>query len=134
MIITAADDYPLLDLLWTFVLFFALLVFFWLIITVFGDLFRRHELSGWAKAGWTVFVIVLPLIGSFTYLITQGRAMADRDVRQAEQAKQQIDDHIRSVAAPGFRGVDEIAHAKELLDRGAISREEFEQLKLRVLA
>jgi Short C-terminal domain/Phospholipase_D-nuclease N-terminal len=133
MIITAADDYPLLDLLWTFVLFFALLVFFWLIITVFGDLFRRHELSGWAKAGWTVFVIVLPLIGSFTYLITQGRAMADRDVRQAEQAKQQIDDHIRSVAAPGFRGVDEIAHAKELLDSGAISQEEFEQLKRRAL-
>ena len=132
--ITAADDYPLLDLLWTFVLFFALLVFFWLIIMVFGDLFRRHELSGWAKAGWTVFVIVLPLIGALTYLITQGRAMADRDVRQADQAKQQIDDHIRSVAAPGFRGVDEIAHAKELLDRGAISREEFEQLKLRVLA
>jgi Short C-terminal domain/Phospholipase_D-nuclease N-terminal len=132
--ITAAGDYPLLDLLWTFVLFFALLVFFWLIIMVFGDLFRRHELSGWAKAGWTVFVIVLPLIGAFTYLITQGRAMADREVRQAEQTKQQTDDHIRSVAAPGFRGVDEIARAKELLDRGAISQEEFEQLKLRVLA
>jgi Short C-terminal domain/Phospholipase_D-nuclease N-terminal len=131
--IGAADDYPLLDLLWTFVLFFALLVSFWLIITVFGDLFRRHELSGWAKAGWTVFVIVLPLIGSFTYLITQGRAMADRDVRRVQQAQQQTDDYIRSVAAPGFRGVDEIARAKELLDRGSISQEEFDQLKRRVL-
>jgi hypothetical protein len=131
--IGAADDYPLLDLLWTFVLFFALLVSVWLIITVFGDLFRRHELSGWAKAGWTVFVIVLPLIGSFTYLITQGRAMADRDVRRVQQAQQQTDDYIRSVAAPGFRGVDEIARAKELLDRGSISQEEFDQLKRRVL-
>jgi hypothetical protein len=131
--IGAADDYPLLDLMWTFVLFFALLVSVWLIITVFGDLFRRHELSGWAKAGWTVFVIVLPLIGSFTYLITQGRAMADRDVRRVQQAQRQTDDYIRSVAAPGFRGVDEIARAKELLDRGSISQEEFDQLKRRVL-
>jgi uncharacterized membrane protein len=131
--IAAADDYPLLDLLWTFVLFFALLASFWLIITVFGDLFRRHELSGWAKAGWTVFVIVLPLIGSLAYLITQGRAMADRDARQLQQAQQRTDDYIRSVAAPGFQGVDEIARAKELLDRGSISQEEFDQLKRRVL-
>jgi hypothetical protein len=131
--IGAADDYPLLDLLWTFVLFFALLISFWLIITVFGDLFRRHELSGWAKAGWTVFIIVLPLIGSLTYLITQGRAMADRDVRRVQQAQQRTDDYIRSVAAPGFRGVDEIARAKELLDRGSMSQEEFDQLKRRVL-
>src|SRR4051794_24972672 len=127
--IAAADDYPLVDLLWTFVLFFALLVYFWLIITVFADLFRRHDLSGWAKTGWAAFVLVLPLIGSLTYLITQGRAIADRDGRQASQAKQQTDDYIRSVAAPGYHGVDEIARAKELLDRGAIPQEEFEQLK-----
>ena len=129
----AADDYPLLDLLWTFVLFFGLMVFFWLVITVFGDLFRRRELSGWAKAAWSVFVIVVPLIGSLSYLITQGRAMADRDAAHARQAQQQLDDHIRSVAAPGFRGVDEITRAKELLDRGAISQDEFEQVKRRVL-
>jgi hypothetical protein len=131
--ITAADGYPLADLMWTFVLFFALLVYFWLIITVFGDLFRRHDVSGWGKAGWSVFVIVLPLIGSLTYLITQGHAMADRDVRQVHQARKQTDDYIRSVAAPGFHGVDEITRGKELLDRGAISQEEFEQLKHRVL-
>jgi hypothetical protein len=131
--ITAADDYPLADLMWTFVLFFALLVYFWLIITVFGDLFRRHDVSGWGKAGWSVFVIVVPLIGALSYLITQGRAMADRDGRQVERAQQQTDDYIRSVAAPGFHGVDEIARGKELLDRGAISQEEFEQLKHRVL-
>jgi hypothetical protein len=131
--IAAADDYPLLDLMWTFVVFFGFVVFFWLLITVFGDLFRRHDLSGWAKAGWIVFVLLLPLIGSLTYLITQGRSLADREVRQAEQAKQQTDDYIRSVAAPGYRAVDEIARGKKLLDDGAISPEEFEQLKRRAL-
>ena len=129
----AADDYPLADLLWTFVLFFALMIYFWLVITVFGDLFRRRDVSGWVKTGWIVFVLFLPLIGSLTYLISQGRAMADRDAREATVRRQQADDHIRSVAAPGYRGVDEIARGKELLDRGAISQEEFEQLKRRVL-
>ena len=131
---TAADDYPLVDLLWTFVLFFALMIYFWLLITAFGDLFRRRDVSGWGKAAWTVFVIVVPLIGSLTYLITQGRAMADRDAQRAATLRQQTDEHIRSVAAPGYRGVDEIARGKELLDRGAISQREFEQLKRRVLA
>ena len=129
----AAGDYPLVDLLWTFVLFFALLVYFWLLITVFADLFRRHDVSGWGKAGWTVFVLVVPLIGSLSYLISQGRSMADRDTRQAREAKQRTDDYIRSVASPGYRGVDEIARAKRLLDQGAISQEEFDQLKRRVL-
>ena len=131
--VIAADDYPLVDLLWTFVLFFALMIYFWLVITVFGDLFRRRDVSGWVKTGWIVFVLFLPLIGSLTYLISQGRAMADRDAREATVRRQQADDHIRSVAAPGYRGVDEIARGKELLDRGAISLEEFEQLKRRVL-
>ena len=130
---TTADDYPLVDLLWTFVLFFALMIYFWLLITALGDLFRRRDVSGWGKTAWTVFVIVLPLIGSLTYLITQGHAMADRDVQQAAAVKQRTDEHIRSVAAPDYRGVDEIARGKELLDRGAISQEEFEQLKRRVL-
>jgi hypothetical protein len=131
--IEAADDYPLVDVLWTFVLFFALMIYFWLMITALGDLFRRRDVSGWGKAAWTVFVIFLPLIGSLTYLITQGRAMADRDVQQAAAVKQRTDEHIRSVATPDYRGVDEIARGKELLDRGVISQEEFEQLKRRVL-
>jgi len=129
----AADDYPLADLLWTFVLFFGLMIFFWLLITVFGDLFRRHDVSGWGKAAWIVFVVVLPIIGTLTYLISQGRGMGDRDARQAAEARQRTDEYIRSVAAPGYTGVDEIARGKELLDRGAISEAEFEQLKRRAL-
>jgi hypothetical protein len=131
--ITAADGYPLVNLLWTFVVFFGLLAYFWLIISVFGDLFRRHDVSGWGKAAWSVFVIVLPLVGSLTYLITQGHSRADRDLQEVQRAKQETDDYIRSVAAPGFQGVNEISRAKELLDRGAITQEEFEQLKRRVL-
>ena len=131
--IAAADDYPLLDLMWTFVVFFGFVVYFWLLISVFGDLFRRHDISGWAKAGWTVFVLVLPLLGTLTYLISQGRSLADREAQQRTTARQQADDHIRSVAAPGYRAVDEIARGKALLDSGAISQEEFEQLKQRAL-
>jgi len=129
----AADSYPLIDLMWTFVIFFGLIVYFWLLITVFADLFRRHDSSGWAKAGWTVFVFVLPLVGALVYLISQGRTMADRTARDVEHAQQETDAYIRSVAAPGYRGVDEIARGKELLDRGAISQEEFDQLKRRAL-
>jgi len=131
--ISAADGYPLLDLFWTFVWFFALMIYFWLIITVFADLFRRRDLSGWAKAGWVVFVLVLPLLGTLCYLISQGRSMADRDTRQAREVKQHTDEYIRSVVSPSYKGVEEIARGKELLDQGAISPEEFEQLKRRVL-
>ena len=130
---SAADGYPLLDLFWTFVWFFALMIYFWLIITVFADLFRRHDVSGWGKAAWVVLVLVVPLIGALVYLISQGRSMAERDTHQARQAKQQTDEYIRSVVSPGLRGVDEIARAKELLDTGAISQDEFEQLKRRAL-
>ena len=129
---TAADGYPLVDLMWTFVVFFALLVYFWLVVTVFGDLFRRHDVSGRGKTGWVVFVLVLPLAGSITYLVTQGRAMEDRDVQQARQVRQRTDAPGPSLAAVS-RGVDEIARAKQLLDEGALSQEEFEQLKRRVL-
>ena len=130
---TAADGYPLADLMCTFVLFFVLIIYFWLVIVALGDLFRRHDLSGWGKTGWLAVVLLLPLIGSVTYLITQGRAMADRDVQQARRTKQQTDDYIASVVSPGSRTVDEIARAKDLLDRGAISQDEFEQLKRRLL-
>ena len=131
--VTAADDYPLADLVWTFVIFFALMIFFWMIILVLTDLFRRDDMSGWAKTAWIVAILLLPMIGSLVYLITQGRSMGDRHAHEARAAQEHTDDYIRSVAAPGFAGVDEIARGKELLDQGAISPEEFEQLKRRVL-
>jgi hypothetical protein len=131
--VTLAADYPLADLAWTFVYFFSLLIYFWLLITVFADLFRRRDISGWGKAGWSVFVIVLPLIGSFTYLISQGRHMSERDARMASSVKADTDQYIRSVATPGYKGLDEVVRAKKLLDEGAITEDEFQQLKKRVL-
>jgi Phospholipase_D-nuclease N-terminal/Short C-terminal domain len=133
MISAADDDYPLVDLITTLVLFFALMLYFWLLITAFGDLVRRHDLSGWGKAGWIVLIVVLPLVGALAYLIVQGQEMAERDARQAAATRRSTDDYIRSVAAPGYQGIEEIARAKDLLDRGAISQDEFEQLKGRAL-
>ncbi|MGY1745463.1 SHOCT domain-containing protein [Blastococcus sp. SYSU D00695] len=132
---TAAEDvdYPLLDLLWTLVLLFALVLCFFLLVVALTDLFRRRDLSGWATTGWIVFLLVLPLIGSLTYFVSQGHGMAGRDIRRLRQEQEADDAHIRAVAAPGFRGVEEIARAKHLLDEGAISQEEFEQLKRRAL-
>jgi Phospholipase_D-nuclease N-terminal/Short C-terminal domain len=130
---TLAVDYPLVDLFWTFLITFGLIVYFWLLITVFADLFRRQDVSGWGKAAWSVFVLVLPLVGALIYLISQGRGMGERSVQESQQATQENEQYIHSVVAPGYRGVDEIARGKELLDRGALSQDEFDQLKRRVL-
>ena len=131
---TLAADYPLLDLFWTFLWFFGFMIFFWLLITVFSDLFRRKDIGAGQKTLWTIFMIVLPMIGAFTYLIAQGRHMAERGAEQQARYQQQTDAYIRSVASGGSsRAVDEIARGKELLDNGAISQDEFDELKRRVL-
>ena len=127
-----AANYPFLDVLWTMFIFFAWVIWFWLLITVFGDLFRRHDISGWGKAGWTVFVIVLPYLGVFVYLIGQSKGMAERNQKQAQAAQSQFDDYVKTVAAEsGPAG--EIEKAKQLLDSGAISQAEFESLKAKAL-
>jgi Short C-terminal domain/Phospholipase_D-nuclease N-terminal len=128
-----AADYPFLDVLWTMFVIFAWVIWFWLLITVFGDLFRRTDLSGWGKAGWIIFVIILPYLGVFVYLIAQHQGMADRNVQQAQAAQTQFDDYVKNVAATqGPAG--EIERAKSLLDSGAISQAEFDALKAKALA
>jgi hypothetical protein len=131
--LVAESEYPFADLMWTFFIFFGLILFSWLLITVFGDLFRRDDISGWGKAAWSVFVIFVPILGSLVYLIAQGRGMAERERQQVETAQRQTDEYIRSVSSNGYRGADEIARAKELLDRGAITPEEFQRIKQRAL-
>jgi Short C-terminal domain/Phospholipase_D-nuclease N-terminal len=121
------------DVMWSFFVFFAWILFFWLLITVFGDLFRRHDISGWGKAGWSIFVIFLPFLGCFVYLISQGHKMAERNVQQARAAQGQMDTYVRSVAATGDPA-DQIAKAKELLDKGALTQAEFDQIKQKALA
>jgi hypothetical protein len=128
-----ASDYPFLDVFWTLLVFFAWVIWFWLLITVFADLFRRHDVSGWGKALWCIFVIVVPFLGVLIYLGTQSKHMAERNAQQTQAAQAQMDDYVRSVAASSGPAA-EIENAKKLLDSGAISQAEFEQLKAKALS
>ena len=126
-----AADYPFLDVLWTMLIFFLWVIWFWILITVFADLFRRHDISGWSKALWMIFVIFLPFLGVLVYLGVNSKGMAERNVKQIQQSQAQTDDYIRTVAG-GPAG--EIEKAKALLDSGAISQQEFDALKQKALA
>ena len=126
-----AADYPFLDVLWTMLIFFAWVIWFWLLITVFADLFRRHDIGGGSKVLWCIFVIILPFIGVFTYMISQGRSMAERNVKQMETAQAQQEAYIKSVAGGG--AAEEIERAKGLLDSGAITQAEFDSIKAKAL-
>jgi len=121
------------DAMWTMFVFFAWILFFWMLFIVFGDLFSRHDLSGWAKAGWTLFVIILPFLGIFVYLISQGKAMGERAAQRAQAQQAEVDTYVRSVAASGSP-TEEIAKGQELLKSGAITQTEFDQLKAKALA
>jgi hypothetical protein len=132
MNLAESTGYPMLDVLWTMLIVFAWIIWFWLLITIFADLFRRHDISGWGKAGWTVLVILLPFIGVLAYLIAEGSAMAVRSEAEAQDAKGRFDRYMRSVSAAGTPA-DQIAKAKALLDSGAISGAEYETLKRKAI-
>jgi hypothetical protein len=122
------------QVLWTMFVFFAWILWFWFLFVVFGDLFGRHDISGWAKAGWTVFVVLLPFIGVLTYLIVEGKAMGERRMGEAREAQARMDSYVKSVAGSGADAAGQIAQAKALLDSGAINQAEFDQLKAKALA
>jgi hypothetical protein len=127
-------DYPFLDVLWTMLIIFAWIIWFWLLITVFTDLFRRKDTSGFAKVLWIIFVIVLPFLGVFIYLIVNHDGMTERSMRQAQAAQAQMDDYVRNVAGSGGGAAAEIERAKGLLDSGAITQSEFDAIKAKALA
>lgn len=120
------------DVMLSMLVFFAWIIFFWLLFIVFGDLFSRHDVSGWAKAGWTIFVIILPYLGIFIYLIANGKSMGERAAQRAQAQQAQMDSYVRSVASSDS-GADQIAKGKQLLDSGAITQAEFDQLKAKAL-
>ena len=127
-------DYTFIDALWTMIVFFAWVMWFWLVISMLTDVFRRHDISGGAKALWTVFIIFLPLLGVLIYLISQGKGMAERRLGEAQAALAQCDAHVREVAGGGGAGAAaEIEKAKQLLDSGAITQAEFDALKAKAL-
>jgi uncharacterized membrane protein YcjF (UPF0283 family) len=127
-----AADYPFLDIVGTMLIFFAWVIWFWILVRVLVDVFRRHDLSGWGKAGWTLLMIVTPFVGVLIYLIAHGKDMGKRDIEQAKAQQAQIDQYVRSVAGSGG-ATDEITRAKALLDSGAITQVEFESIKVKAL-
>ena len=128
-----AADYPFLDVMWTIFVFFIWVAWFMLLFRVFADIFRRQDLSGWGKTGWLIFTIILPFLGVFIYLITQGREMTERSLERAGAQRAEFDDYVRETARSGGSAT-EIAQAKQLLDSGAITQEEFQTLKAKALA
>jgi hypothetical protein len=126
-----ASDYPFLDIFWTMIIFFLWVIWIWFLIAILSDVFRRHDIGGGKKAVWCLFIIFLPIVGALVYVIANGQGMAERNVKDAKQARQQTDDYIRSVAGGP---ADEIEKAKQLLDSGAISADEYAALKAKALA
>jgi predicted PurR-regulated permease PerM len=125
-----AADYPFLDVLWTMLVFFIWIAWFMILFRVLIDIFRRHDIGGWHKALWVVFIIVVPFLGVLVYLIAQHDGMRERSMKQAQDQQSAFDQYVRD-AAGGSAG--EIAKAKELLDSGAITQAEFDQLKQKAL-
>jgi Phospholipase_D-nuclease N-terminal/Short C-terminal domain len=126
-----AADYPFLEVFWSIVVFFAWVAWLLILFRILTDIFRRHDISGWGKAAWIVFVIVLPFLGVLVYLIANGKEMGQRDMEESRTARAQFDDYVRSVSGGPAA---EIEKAKQLLDNGTISQSEFEAIKARALA
>ena len=126
-------DYSFLDVLWWMIAFFAFVIWFWLLITVFGDIFRRHDTGGFAKTMWIIFIIILPFLGVFIYLIANHAGMAERNMRSMQAAQAQQAEYIKSVASSGG-AAEEIEKGKKLLDSGAITQAEFDAMKAKALA
>jgi hypothetical protein len=130
-----AADYPFLDILWTMIIFFAWVAWIWILIVILGDVFRRRDIGGWAKAAWVIFMIVLPFVGVLAYMIAEHDGIAERQAKEVQQAQTQTDSYIRSVAGTNNGGATgEIERAKGLLDSGTITQSEFDSLKAKALA
>lgn len=128
-----ATSYPFLEVFWTMLIFFAFVIWIWILITVLIDIFRRHDTSGFAKVLWIIFIIILPYLGVFVYLIVEHTGMTERAVKQQEAAQSQMDKYVQSVAAQ-TDPAEQIAKAKGLLDSGTITQTEFDQIKQKALA
>lgn len=128
-----ATSYPFLDILWTTLIVFAWVLFIWIAITVFIDIFRRDDISGWAKAAWVIFIVILPWIGVLAYLIFNHTGMNERRVKEAQAAQSQVDEYVRKTAGTGGPAV-EIDKAKQLLDNGTITQDEFDAIKAKALS
>ena len=125
-------DFSFWDFFWDMLLIMGWVIWFWLLITVFADLFRRHDASGFAKVAWVVFVILLPYLGVLVYLLVEHRGMAERNLKAAEAQQQQFDSYVQSVAKTD--PTEQISKAKALLADGTITQAEFDQIKQKALS
>ena len=133
LLASSSYSYPVLGAFWTILMIFLWVIWFWILITIFIDLFRSHDLSGWAKALWFIFILIFPLIGVLVYLIARGGKMHEHAARDAQLQEQQIRQYVQEAAgAPS--SADELAKLADLRDRGVITPEEFEREKAKILA
>jgi hypothetical protein len=133
MPLAASTDYPVLNVFWTIFEIFAFVIWFWLLFVILTDVFRSSDLSGWGKAGWTIFVIFLPVIGILTYLIVRGPSMHERSAQQARQQEQAFRSYVQEAAGSPPSSADQLAKLADLRQRGVITSEEFEREKTKVL-
>ncbi|MFI9833651.1 SHOCT domain-containing protein [Streptomyces sp. NPDC051913] len=129
-----AYDYPLLSVFWSMLWFFLWIMWFILLFRIVVDIFRDDDMSGWGKAGWLVFTIVLPFLGVFVYVIARGKNMGRREIAQARAQQEEFNTYIRQTASGGTSSVDELAKLSEIRSRGDITDEEFRRAKDLVLA
>jgi Phospholipase_D-nuclease N-terminal/Short C-terminal domain len=131
--VVVAADYPFLDVFWTLIVFFLWVAWFWLLISIATDVFRRHDIGGGKKTVWLIFMLFVPFIGVLAYLIANSDDMAKRSAERAQAARAEVDDYVRATAGTGGPAA-EIDRAKQLLDSGAITQVEFEAIKAKALA
>ncbi len=128
-----ATSYPFLEIVWTMLVFFAFVVWIWILFIVFADIFRRHDTSGGVKVLWIIFIIIIPYLGVFIYLIAEHKGMTERSIKAQEAAEAQTAQYVKSVAGQGDPA-EQIAKAKQLLDSGTITQAEFDQMKQKALS
>ena len=130
---SSSYSYPVLGAFWTILMIFLWVIWIWILITIIIDIFRSHDLSGWAKALWFVFILFLPLIGVLVYLIARGGKMHQHEVQQAELQEEQLRSYVQQ-AAGSQSSADQLAKLADLRDRGVITAEEFDREKAKILA
>jgi len=127
-----ASSYPILDIFLTTLYFFLFIIWIWLLFMVFIDIFRSHDMGGWAKALWVIFIIVMPYLGVLVYLIARGGKMHERDVQMAQAQDQAFKQYVQQASGGGT--ADELAKLADLKAKGTISDEEFNQAKAKILS
>jgi hypothetical protein len=130
---SSSYSYPIVGAFWSIFMIFVWVIWFWVLITIFIDLFRSHDLSGWVKALWFIFILLLPLIGVLVYLIARGGKMHEHQVRDAQVQEQDFRRYVQETASSGSTA-DQLAKLADLRDRGVITAEEFDREKAKILA